>query len=177
MSEEARLPRIDADHPPDEVKPAFDAFIAERGKVPNLFRIAAHVPRISAGLAALQSAVMGPGEVPVLLKELLATRVSHINHCEYCLASHGKLARRHGATEEQFDAVARASYESFEADWRAALTFADEVTPTPGIASNATYSALASHWNTTQIVEITAVISMFNLFNRFANALTIPITT
>jgi AhpD family alkylhydroperoxidase len=28
-------------------------------------------------------AVMGPGEVPVLLKELLSVRVSQINQCEY----------------------------------------------------------------------------------------------
>jgi AhpD family alkylhydroperoxidase len=27
--------------------------------------------------------VMGPGDVPVLLKELLSVRVSHINLCDY----------------------------------------------------------------------------------------------
>ena len=34
-------------------------------------------------LAALQTAVMGPGSVSVLLKELLSVRVSHINVCDY----------------------------------------------------------------------------------------------
>lgn len=83
MSEEPRLPRIDPSAAPEEVKPTFDAYIRERGKVPNLFRVAAHAPRIASRLAALQGAVMGPGEVPMLLKELLSTRVSHINLCEY----------------------------------------------------------------------------------------------
>lgn len=83
MSDEARLPRLDPDSPPDEVKPTFDAFIRERGKVPNLYRVAAHVPKITSRLAALQNAVMGAGDVPVLLKELLSTRVSHINLCDY----------------------------------------------------------------------------------------------
>ena len=83
MSDEARLVRIDPDDAPDEVKPTFAAFIAERGKVPNLFRVAAHVPALAARLAALNKVVMGPGEVPVLLKELLSTRVSHINLCDY----------------------------------------------------------------------------------------------
>ena len=83
MSEEPRLPRIEADQAPDEVRPTFDAYIRERGKVPNLFRVAAHAPRITTRLAALQTAVMGPGSVPVLLKELLSTRVSHINLCDY----------------------------------------------------------------------------------------------
>lgn len=83
MSDEPRLPRIAADQAPEGVRPTFDAFIRARGKVPNLYRVAAHSPKIASKLAALQQAVMGPGEVPVLLKELLSTRVSHINLCEY----------------------------------------------------------------------------------------------
>jgi alkylhydroperoxidase family enzyme len=83
MSEEPRLPRIDVEGAPPEVRPTFDAFVRERGKVPNLFRVAGHAPRITARLAALNAEVMGAGEVPVVLKELLSTRVSHINLCDY----------------------------------------------------------------------------------------------
>ena len=83
MSEEPRLPRLGVEDAPDEVRSTFDTFIRERGKVPNLFRVAAHVPRFAARLAALNAEVMGPGDVPVLLKELLSTRVSHINLCDY----------------------------------------------------------------------------------------------
>ena len=83
MSDEPRLPRIDVEHAPDEVRATFDAFIRQRGKVPNLFRVAAHAPGLAARLAALNDAVMGQGEVPLLLKELLSTRVSHINLCDY----------------------------------------------------------------------------------------------
>ena len=83
MSEEPRLPRIDPAEAPAEVRPTFDAYIRQRGKVPNLYRVAAHAPAITTKLAALQDAVMGQGEVPVLLKELLSTRVSHLNLCDY----------------------------------------------------------------------------------------------
>jgi alkylhydroperoxidase family enzyme len=83
MSEEPRLPRLAVEAAPEEVRPTFDAFVRERGKVPNLFRVAAHAPRMAARLAALNAEVMGEGEVPVLLKELLSTRVSHINLCDY----------------------------------------------------------------------------------------------
>ena len=80
---EPRLSRLDVATAPAAVRDTFDAYIRERGKVPNLFRVAAHAPEITAKLAALQAVVMGPGEVPVLLKELLSTRVSHINLCDY----------------------------------------------------------------------------------------------
>ena len=83
MSEEPRLPRIEVGDAPESVRASFDAFVRQRGTVPNLFRVAAHAPAIAAKLASLNAEVMGPGEVPVLLKELLSTRVSHINLCDY----------------------------------------------------------------------------------------------
>jgi alkylhydroperoxidase family enzyme len=86
------------------------------------------------------------------------------------------LARRQGATDAQLDAIGRAEYDAFEPAWASALRYADEITPTPGIVSDATFAALAASWSPTQIVEITAVICMYNFFNRFAHALNIPVT-
>ena len=41
---EARVPCLARDNVEDSVKPTFDAFVKERGVVPNLFRVAAHRP-------------------------------------------------------------------------------------------------------------------------------------
>lgn len=65
------------------LRESFQRFIDERGKVPNLFRVAAHRPRVAHTLAEHLRAVMGEGDVPEVLKELLSVRVSQINNCEY----------------------------------------------------------------------------------------------
>jgi alkylhydroperoxidase family enzyme len=65
------------------LRDSFQRFITERGQVPNLFRVAAHRPDIARTWSEHQRAVMGPGEVPVVLKELISVRVSQINDCEY----------------------------------------------------------------------------------------------
>ena len=83
MEREPRVPRLDRDAVGDSVREVFDAFVRERGKIPNLFRVAAHRPEIVATLRAHMNAVMGRGAVDVLLKELVAIRVSQINNCEY----------------------------------------------------------------------------------------------
>ena len=67
----------------DAYNAGVDAFMRERGRIPFLFRTAAHREPIVNSLFAHMRAVMGPGEVPELLKELLSVRVSHINGCEY----------------------------------------------------------------------------------------------
>ncbi len=83
VSEVARLPMLGVDDVDGRVRTLFEAFLRERGNIPNLFRIAAHRPPIAETLFAHMRAVMGAGEVPVLLKELLSVRVSHINACRY----------------------------------------------------------------------------------------------
>jgi alkylhydroperoxidase family enzyme len=83
VEREPRVPRLAPESVGAPVREVFDAFVRERGKVPNLFRVAAHRPEIVSTLRAHMNAVMGPGTVGVLLKELVAVRVSLINNCEY----------------------------------------------------------------------------------------------
>ncbi|MDQ2929207.1 MAG: carboxymuconolactone decarboxylase family protein [Gemmatimonadota bacterium] len=175
-SESPRVPLPELDDATPEVRQLFDAFMRERGNVPNLFRAASLRPPIVLTLFAHLRAVTGPGEVPVLLKELLTVRVSQVNACSYCLASHTALSRKHGATDEQIASVDAGRYDVFEPGWRAALAFADAMTPTNGDVTDEIYAELARWWTAPQIVEIAAVIGFFNYFNRFAEALRIPVT-
>ena len=86
------------------------------------------------------------------------------------------MARRLGATDEMLDGIAGADYSRLEPGWRVALRWADAMTPTANIPESALFAELRSHWDNAQIVEITAVIGLFNYFNRFAIALDIPPT-
>jgi alkylhydroperoxidase family enzyme len=86
------------------------------------------------------------------------------------------LARRLGATAEQLAAIGRSEYSELEPAWRAALAYAEAMTPTRGHVGDDMFAELASHWTAAQIVEITAVVALFNYFNRFAEALAIPVT-
>lgn len=175
-SESPRVPLPAPEDAPPEVRPLFDAFMRERGNVPNLFRAASLRPPIVLTLFAHLRAVTGPGEVPVLLKELLTVRVSQLNACSYCLASHTALSRKHGATDVQLASLEAGTFTGFEAGWSAALVFADAMTPTSGDVTDEIYAELARWWTPPQIIEIASVIGFFNYFNRFAEALRIPVT-
>ena len=86
------------------------------------------------------------------------------------------MARRLGATNEQLTDVEHGRYDAFEPGWRAALAFADDMTRTALPPDAAAFAKLSEYWSPSQVVEIVAVIGLFNYFNRFAEALTIPPT-
>lgn len=79
----SRLTRLTKDQVPDDVRELYESIGKARGNVPNMFRVYAHRPEIlKTGFAHL-NAITNSGTVPVRTKELVATLVSRINHCEY----------------------------------------------------------------------------------------------
>lgn len=86
------------------------------------------------------------------------------------------MARRLGATEQVIAALERGDLASLSEADAAAIRYAEVVTPTGSTVDDVVYEGLARHWAPEQIVEITAVIALFNYFNRFAEALHVPVT-
>ena len=81
-----------------------------------------------------------------------------------------------GATAEQIDALDRGDLTSFEPAWRVAFQAAEVSSADRGKIPADVYSEMSSHWDAGQIIEIIAVIGLFNYFNRFAIGLDIPPT-
>ncbi|MEA2166300.1 MAG: hypothetical protein QOK37_4427 [Thermoanaerobaculia bacterium] len=79
----SRITRLTKDQVTDEVREKFQQIGAQRGNVPNMFRVYAHRPEILKTMMAHMDAVTNRGTVSIRTKELVATLVSRINRCEY----------------------------------------------------------------------------------------------
>jgi alkylhydroperoxidase family enzyme len=79
----SRLKRLTKDEVPPDVRELYEQMGKARGNVPNMFRVFAHRPELLKTMRAHLDAVTNGGTVPVRTKELVATLVSRINHCEY----------------------------------------------------------------------------------------------
>lgn len=79
----SRLTRLTRDQVSGEVRELYETVGKARGNVPNMFRVYAHRPELLKTMVAHLNAVTNSGTVPVRTKELVATLVSRINHCEY----------------------------------------------------------------------------------------------
>lgn len=87
-----------------EVRAVFDDIRATRGTdyINNFWRALAHDPALLAATWARLKAVMGPGTLDPLTKEMVYIAVSAANACEYCAHSHTAAARAKGMTEAQY---------------------------------------------------------------------------
>ena len=87
-----------------EVRAVFDDIKRTRQveDVNNFWKYLAHDPPLLARTWASIKAVMAPGALDPLIKEMIYVAVSVSNGCEYCIASHTAAARKAGMTEAMF---------------------------------------------------------------------------
>lgn len=88
-----------------EVKAVFDDIKTSRNvaDVNNFWKVLANEPRMLKQTWESLKAIMGPGALDPLTKELVYVAVSVTNNCEYCMASHTAAARAKGATDAQIN--------------------------------------------------------------------------
>ncbi|WP_017998536.1 carboxymuconolactone decarboxylase family protein [Paracoccus sp. N5] len=98
----ATVPLLTDEEAPAESRAVFDAIRAARGTdhVNNFWRVLAHDPAALRATWERLQAVMAPGALDPLVKELIYVAVSAANGCGYCVHSHSAAARAKGMTPE-----------------------------------------------------------------------------
>ncbi|MBN9086934.1 MAG: carboxymuconolactone decarboxylase family protein [Reyranella sp.] len=84
-------------------KAVVEGIAANRGIDPaginNVWKALARHPPVMEQFAAEMKEAFAPGALDPLTKELVYLAVSIANQCDYCIASHGTMARRKGMTD------------------------------------------------------------------------------
>jgi AhpD family alkylhydroperoxidase len=95
---------IDPRKAPREVRAVFDDIKKTRNvpDVNNFWKYLANDPALLARTWESIKAVMAPGALDPLTKEMIYLAVSVSNGCEYCIASHTAAARKAGMSEAMF---------------------------------------------------------------------------
>lgn len=173
----SRISRLDRTQVTPEIAARYDKVFAQRGNVPNMFRVMAHRPEIFATMQDHFAAVLNTGTVSTKLKELIIVRTSQVNETPYCLASHTILARSLGWSDNQLANLEHWQHrDDFTPAEKAALRLAETVTRNANAVSDEQFAELRSFYDEGEIVELLCAIGLFNYFNRFNNALKVEPT-
>ncbi|PYE53188.1 peroxidase-related enzyme [Deinococcus yavapaiensis] len=147
---------------------------ANLGFTPNVFRAQAlNAAQFWAWWKYYDLLMNKEGWLPPLEREMVATVVSSLNRCVYCLVSHASAVRVLSGDAKLADTLA---IDYRQADLtlrqRAMLDFAAALTLHPDGRSPADLEALrAVGLDDHAILELTQVVAMFNATNRISSAL------
>ena len=172
-----RISRLTRNEVTPETGEIYDRYMRQRGNVPNMFRTVAHRPEIFQTMIAHFEAILNTGTLPLKLKELAIVRTSQLNHCEYCLASHSRICRKLGWSEDQLAHLDQyAKRDDFTLQEKTGLRLAELMTRNERPLTDAEWQEMRDAFTEGEVVELMAAIGLFNYFNRFNNLLDMEAT-
>tara|TARA_B100000029_G_scaffold516389_1_gene629374 strand:+ start:4779 stop:5462 length:684 start_codon:yes stop_codon:yes gene_type:complete len=177
----ARIPRINPESAPPEIKEFYDAVAGLVGRVPNAYRTLAHAPYLAMLFLPFQAANQRdwPGSrLSGKMKEMIVIKTSHVNGCDYCFAHNTALGAAAGITHEQVIAMSSDDYLSsdlFDEREKAAIQWAEHMTKNTARKREDVYAQLKELFSNAEIIELSLICAMFNMINRLNDSLDLTI--
>jgi uncharacterized peroxidase-related enzyme len=138
------------------------------GFLPHYFKTLGPKPDVIQSQLALNSAIMGDGALPLVVKEQIGLVVSGLNSSSYCIMFHMELLRRFGV-EKTLARKLSADYENaaVEPNVKALFRFADKLTRhQDDIEESDTDELKKAGWSDDAVRETVLTVAYFNYINR-----------
>ena len=147
--------------------------IPERDDIPAIPTVAvlAHTPALAGPFLGWAAALALEGKLSRRDHELIALRAIHHCRSEFELVEHTRFARDAGLSDEEIARVAEGPEAAGWAPHEAALLRAVDELHTSCAVSDATWAALADHYDAGQLVEVPYVAGQYTMLSMVANAL------
>jgi len=168
----ARVPLVEEKNHPELAELITKIKGARGGRLINIYRLMLYSPALANAWFDLNQAVRYGTEIDGQSRELAVIRVAILNKTEYVVRAHGPAyALKEGLTQAQVEAVANWQPSNlFSGHQRALLAYTDAITRDIDVPDYV-FAEIRNHFTERQIVELTLLISAYNMLTRFLNAL------
>jgi alkylhydroperoxidase family enzyme len=127
----------------------------------------AHQPKMMSGMGKFQQAVRKGRAVDERLKNLVELKGAQMIGCEWCVDLGSQICRNSGFSDAELLALPRyRDSDLFTEREKLALDYAAGVMRTPVDVSDELFASLREHFTESQLVELTALLTVVNL-DRF----------
>jgi AhpD family alkylhydroperoxidase len=175
-NENARIKLLERDAVTPDAAALYDALLAQRGVVPNMFKVLVYSPDIAKGVAGFLKPLLSDGALPGWYKELVAVRVSILCESEYAIRAHSISAQKKGASAAQIAAVADFENGPYSEKEKLGFRLAGRLHGGGCKVDDTFYSELQSVFDDAALVELFLTAAAFEMFPRFIDGLRIPVT-
>ncbi len=175
-NETPRIKLLERDAVTPEAAVIYDALLAQRGVVPNMFKALAYSPDIAKGVSGFLKPLLSDSALTGWYKELIAVRISILSECEYAIRAHSISAQKKGATEAQLAGVKDFETGPYSEKEKLGFRLADRLHGGGRAVDDAFYRQLQTAFTPPELVELFLTAAAFEMFPRFIDGLQIPTT-
>ena len=174
------IPIVEEDAATGAVAKAYADYRTRFGRdyVPGILKCFATHPSLLEQMIALASTLLfSESHLSRKIKEMIATYISALNTCPYCLDSHASFLRTQGGNDELLQALSNANLDSPSLNLRERrmLDFVGKVTiESHKISPDDINLMKGVGWDQQEIAETVHIAALFACFNRVANAFGLP---
>jgi uncharacterized peroxidase-related enzyme len=172
----ARVTLLEREAVTPDAAAMYDALLAQRGVVPNMFKVLAHAPDIAKGVAGFLKPLLSDGALSAWYKELIAVRISTLHDSEYAIRAHAASAKKKGASDEQIAGVKHFEAGPYSEKEKLGFRLADRLHRGPREVADQFYAELRKHFSEDEVIELFLTAAAFEMFPRFIDGLRIPVT-
>lgn len=144
------------------------------GMVPHLFRAYANNPDLLRTNWEKHKAIMVQGGLSRKTKESMALAISSANNCHYCVAAHSMALKMLKVAEAEIEKIKRLEFPDERES--AIVNFAFKAATNPHRVADEDLKRLRDlGFSDKQILEALGVMEIFSAYNRFLDALDVPL--
>ena len=153
-----------------QVQEIFEEIKERAGQVPAAYRaFARHAHILQANWNRTKN-ILGEGSLPIEDKEAIATRVSKVNGCHFCLLIHKANLEKLGVAPEQIEKIESGEVDDPKLSFL--LQFVSTATKEPSQLNDADFNKLKDFaYSEEDILEILTVMEMYTGYNKIIVAL------
>jgi AhpD family alkylhydroperoxidase len=159
-----------------EAAALYDALLAQRGVVPNMFKALAYSPDVAKGVAGFLKPLLSDGALQGSYKELVAVRISILCESEYAIRAHSISAQKKGASEAQISSIRDFESGPYSEKEKLGFRLADRLHHGARQVDDALFGQLQQAFEPAALVELFLTAAAFEMFPRFIDGLRIPTT-
>lgn len=154
--------------PPDPLPDLISLMMPDGGSAPITIVALAHSERLLAPFLGWAAALALEGKLDRRQHEILALRTAHNCGSEFERAEHARFARAAGLTEDEIDRIVGGAGGGWTRAEQLLIMSADELHRDTTICL-ATWSELAAHYSSAQLVEAVFVVGQYTMLSMVAN--------
>ena len=160
---------------PDDVRTYVEASRPEGRPAPGTIRVLAHRPAMLRTFLPWARVLAREGVLPRREHEILALRASLNYRSPFEWGEHLLFARDAGLTDAEVDAIVEGAGSPRWQPFEAALVRAADQLHAGCDIDDATWAALAAHYDVAQLVEVVYVVGQFTMLSMVANGLRVDV--